>query len=145
MTDSIVATELVPNVPGIIPYVPEEVAEFDTLVARFKGGDLTEQELVGHRLVRGVYGQRQPDRQMMRIKIPLGFLHAKQLEVLGEIIEKYAPLGKGHFTTRENMQLHHIPLLDTTAIMRLLGSVGLTTREACGNTVRNVTGTPKQA
>src|ERR1041384_484291 len=126
MTDSIVATELVPNVPGIIPYVPEEVAEFDTLIARVKAGVLSEDEFVGHRLLRGVYGQRQADRQMMRIKIPLGFLHAKQLEVLGDVIEKYAPLKKGHFTTRENMQLHHIPLLHATTIMRLLGSVGLT-------------------
>ena len=62
---------------------------------------MSDQEFVGHRLVRGVYGQRQPDRQMMRIKIPLGFLHANQLEVLANVIEQYAPLGKGHWTTRE--------------------------------------------
>ncbi len=131
---------LTPNIPGIIPYVPEEVAEFDSIIAKFKSNEMTEQELVNHRLPRGVYGQRQPDRQMMRIKIPLGFLHANQLDVLADVIEKYAPLGKGHFTTRENMQIHHIPLVDTTTIMRMLGAVGLTTREACGNTVRNVTG-----
>src|SRR5262245_40263098 len=131
---------LTPNIPGIVPYVPEEVAEFDSLLERVKSGEMTEDELVGHRLLRGVYGQRQPDRQMMRIKIPLGFLHAKQLEVLADVIEKYAPLVKGHFTTRENMQIHHIPRADTPTIMRMLGPVGLTTREACGNTVRNVTG-----
>jgi sulfite reductase beta subunit-like hemoprotein len=132
--------EMIPNVPGIIPYVPEEVAEFDTLIARVKAGVLSEDEFVGHRLLRGVYGQRQADRQMMRIKIPLGFLHAKQLEILADVIEKYAPLKKGHFTTRENMQLHHILRVNTPTIMRMLGGVGLTTREACGNTVRNVTG-----
>ena len=132
--------EMTPNVPGIIPYVPEEVAEFDTLLDQVSSGQMTEDELVGHRLLRGVYGQRQADRQMMRIKIPLGFLHARQLEVLADVIQKFAPLNKGHFTTRENMQIHHIPRADTPAIMRMLGAVGLTTREACGNTVRNVTG-----
>ncbi len=133
-------TELTPDVPGIIPYLPEEVAEFDTLITRVKAHDLNDQEFTGHRLLRGVYGQRQPDRQMVRIKIPLGRLDGPQLEALAEVIERFAPLRKGHFTTRENMQLHHVPLDVTPALMRILGPVGLTTREACGNTVRNVTG-----
>ncbi|MSR05680.1 MAG: nitrite/sulfite reductase [Gemmatimonadetes bacterium] len=133
-------TELTPDVPGIIPYFPEEVDEFDTLIARVRVKDLDDKEFTGHRLLRGVYGQRQPDRQMVRIKIPLGRLDARQMEVLADVIEQFAPLGHGHFTTRENMQLHHVPLDGTPTLMRMLGKVGITTREACGNTVRNVTG-----
>src|SRR5919198_269332 len=131
---------LTPNVPGIIPYLPEEVNEFDTLIAQVKSKQLSNEEFTGQRLVRGVYGQRQPDRQMVRIKIPLGRLDGPKLEALAQVIERFAPLAKGHFTTRENLQLHHVPLDVTPAIMRILGPVGLTTREACGNTVRNVTG-----
>jgi sulfite reductase (ferredoxin) len=131
---------LTPNVPGIIPYLPEEVDEFETLIAWVKSKQLSDEEFTGKRLVRGVYGQRQPDRQMVRIKIPLGRLDGPKLEALAQVIEQFAPLAKGHFTTRENLQLHHVPLDATPAIMRILGPAGLTTREACGNTVRNVTG-----
>ena len=94
------------------------------------------------RLRQGIYGQRQADVQMMRIKAPYGGLTADQLDALGELAERYAPLRKGHVTTRENFQFHHIKLEDTPDAMRLIGDVGLSTREACGNTVRNVTGCP---
>ena len=127
---------------GIIPYLPEEVDDYETTVARFRKGQLSEADFQVYRLRRGVYGQRQAERQMVRIKIPLGCLTADQLEVLGRLVDEYAPLRKGHFTTRENLQLHHILLDDTHEMMRLLGAVGLTTREACGNTVRNVVGCP---
>lgn len=120
-------TELTPDVPGIIPYLPEEVAEFDTLIARVRAHDLTDAEFTGHRLLRGVYGQRQPDRQMVRIKIPLGRLDARQMEALADVIEQFAPLGTGHFTTRENIQLHHVPLDATPKLMRILGAVGIIT------------------
>ena len=83
-----------------------------------------------------------PDRQMVRIKAPFGGLTARQIEVLGEVCEKYAPLKKGHLTTRENVQIHHVPLDETPDLMRMIGDVGLTTREACGNTVRNVVAHP---
>tara|TARA_A100001037_G_scaffold104672_1_gene95153 strand:- start:2596 stop:4179 length:1584 start_codon:yes stop_codon:yes gene_type:complete len=79
---------------------------------------------------------------MMRIKAPFGGINADQMDALGILSEKFAPLGKGHVTTRENFQFHHIPLENTPEIMRLIGDVGLSTREACGNTVRNVTGSP---
>jgi sulfite reductase beta subunit-like hemoprotein len=79
---------------------------------------------------------------MIRVKVPGGILTPEALEALGEIAEKYAPLGKGHLTTRENVQYHHVPLPDCATVMRLLGDVGLSTREACGNTVRNVVGSP---
>src|SRR6185436_5635528 len=130
---------LTPNVPGIVPYLPEEVDELDGMIARFGQGEVSHEEFQGYRLLRGVYGQRQADRQMVRIKIPLGKLTSEQLEALGQAITEFAPLGRGHFTTRENLQLHHVALGDTPALLRLLGRVELTTREACGNSVRNVT------
>lgn len=132
-----------PRRGAIIPYKPEEVDEFEQEVKRFRSGEWQENAFMAFRLKRGVYGQRQPDAQMFRIKIPFGGLNADQMGVLGDLAEKFAPLKKGHVTTRENIQMHHINLDDTPEMMRRLGAVGLTTREACGNTVRNVTGCPK--
>ena len=120
----------------------EEIANFEEQKERFKAGNFEETTFMRFRLRQGVYGQRQPDRQMVRIKAPFGGLTARQLEVLGEVAEKYAPLKKGHLTTRENIQYHHVPLDETPALMRDIGDVGLTTREACGNTVRNVVAHP---
>ncbi|HIN06885.1 MAG TPA: nitrite/sulfite reductase, partial [Dehalococcoidia bacterium] len=79
---------------------------------------------------------------MIRVKIPGGILTPEALDVLGDIAKDYAPLEKGHITTRENVQYHHIPLDRCPEVLRLLGSVGLSSREACGNTVRNVIGSP---
>ena len=90
------------------------------------------------RLRMGVYGQRQPDAQMFRVKIPGGLLRSDQLEALAEIAERLTLLKKGHITTRENIQLHHLKLEGADEAMHILDSVGLSTREACGNTVRNV-------
>ena len=128
---------------GVIPYLPEEVDELETEIKRFLKGDWPDEaEFTKYRLLQGVYGQRQPDAQMSRIKIPFGGLTADELDVLGQITEQYAPLKKGHVTTRQNIQIHHVKLTDTPTILRMLGEVGLTTREACGNTVRNVIGCP---
>jgi len=127
---------------GIIPYIPAEVDEYEETVTRYRAGLEAEEHFRAYRLRRGVYGQRQPERQMFRIKIPLGCLSADQLEVLGRLVADYAPLRQAHFTTRENLQLHHIPLEKTPDMLRALGRVGLTTREAGGNTVRNVVGCP---
>ncbi len=124
----------------IIEYFPSEVEEFEAGVKRFQAGDWDPTDFMAFRLRQGVYGQRQPDVYMFRIKIPFGGMTAEQLDMMGEIVERFAPLNKGHVTTRENIQLHHIPLEDTPEMMRMLASVGMTTREACGNTVRNVTG-----
>ena len=124
----------------IIDYYPSEIEEFEAGVKRFQAGDWDPTDFMAFRLRQGVYGQRQPDVHMFRIKIPFGGMTAEMLDMMGDIVERFAPLNKGHVTTRENIQLHHIPLEDTPEMMRLLASVGLTTREACGNTVRNVTG-----
>ena len=128
---------------GVIPYLSAEIDNFEREMTAFLAGEYEDpNEFRAFRLQHGTYGQRQPDNQMMRVKIPYGGLTADQLDVLGEIAERYTPLGRGHFTTRQNIQYHFVRLLDTPAVMRLLGSVGLTTREACANTVRNVTADP---
>ncbi len=128
---------------GVLPYVPEEVDDFETEATRYLNGEWpSEAEFIMYRLVRGVYGQRQPDVQMMRIKVPGGAMTADQMDAFGELVSKYAPLKKGHVTTRENIQVHFVKLDDTPHVMRILGKAGLVTREACGNTVRNVAGDP---
>lgn len=119
-----------------------ELDDFEAQKNKFKSGEWAETEFMRFRLRQGVYGQRQPDRQMIRVKAPFGGLTADQMDVLGEVAEQYAPLKKGHLTTRENIQYHHVPLDETPDVLRTLGDVGLTTREACGNTVRNVVAPP---
>ena len=133
-------TEWKPRVQGIIDVMPEEIDEFETEMERFRAGTFDPTSFQSFRLKQGVYGQRQPDVHMMRVKVPFGGLKADQLDALGEVSARFAPLNKGHVTTRENFQFHHVPLPDTPEFMRVIGDVGLSMREACGNTVRNVTG-----
>ena len=127
---------------GIIPHVEHEIERLEEESAAFEAGQKDAAEFTPFRLRQGVYGQRQADVQMIRVKIPGGILTPEALEALGAVAEEYTPLGKGHITTRENIQFHHIPLAQCPAVLRLLGEVGLSTREACGNTVRNVVGSP---
>ena len=133
---------LAPAAPAIIPFMEDEIQRFDAEVDRFRAGELDNTVFTPFRLRQGVYGQRQPDVQMIRVKLPGGIISAEMLDCFGDIAERYAPLQRGHITTRENIQLHHIPLEQTSEVLRLLGAVGLSTREACGNTVRNVVGPP---
>ena len=119
-----------------------EIANFEDQVKLFQAGEKDEVEFLRFRLRQGVYGQRQPDRQMIRVKLPFGGVTADQMDVLGEASEKFAPLKKGHLTTRENVQYHHVPLGETTDLLRMLGDAGMSTREACGNVVRNVVAAP---
>jgi sulfite reductase beta subunit-like hemoprotein len=140
---SLESPEIYENVPGqIIPILEREFDDFDTRAAGFLRGDETEEQFIGFRLKQGVYGQRQEARQMIRVKLPLGGVNPDQLDAFGAIAEQFAPLRKGHITTRQNIQYHHIPLADAAKVIRILGTVGLSSREACGNTVRNVTGDP---
>ena len=129
-------------IPSIIQYRDEEIIEYEEKVKSFRNGDIPEAEFMAFRLRLGVYGQRQADSQMMRVKIPGGLVHAEQLDALAEIAERHTPLNKGHITTRENVQFHHLLLEGATEAMRTLQAVGLSTKEACGNTVRNVTACP---
>ncbi|MBP38171.1 MAG: ferredoxin--nitrite reductase [Chloroflexi bacterium] len=119
-----------------------EIANFEDQVKLFQSGAKDEIEFLRFRLRQGVYGQRQPDRQMVRVKLPFGGVTAHQLDVLGEVAEKFAPLKKGHITTRENIQYHHVPLGESTDLLRTIGDAGMSSREACGNVVRNVVAAP---
>jgi len=136
--------EVVENVPGhVIPILEREFDDFDTEAARFQRGDLDGDEFIKFRLRQGVYGQRQPDVQMVRVKLPMGGVTPDQLDAFAAVIEDYVPLRKGHLTTRQNIQMHHIPLPEAAQLIRELGDAGLSSREGCGNTVRNVTGDPR--
>lgn len=131
-----------PEKQRVLKVDAEELNDFEAQKNRFKSGEWGETDFMRFRLRQGVYGQRQPDRQMIRVKAPFGGLTADQMDVLGEIAEQYTPLKKGHLTTRENVQFHHVLLDETPDLLRTIGDTGLTTREACGNTVRNVVAPP---
>ena len=129
--------------PGfILPVIAEEIDEFEGRAKKFRVGDEEPTAFQLYRLSRGVYGQRQEDNQMMRIKLPYGGVTADQMDSFAEVSEKYSGLGRGHITTRENFQFHFVNLDDTAEVMRVIGESGLSTREACAHTVRNVTGCP---
>src|ERR1700760_156528 len=141
---SLETPEVIENVPGhVIPILEREFDDFDTESTRFLKGQLDGDEFIKFRLKQGVYGQRQPDVQMVRVKLPLGGVPPDQLDAFADVIEKYVPLRKGHITTRQNIQMHHVPLPDMTKLIRELGDAGLSSREGCGNTMRNVTGDPR--
>ncbi len=135
--------EVYENVPGdIIPILEREFDDFDVEAEKFLGGDLTEEQFIGFRLKQGVYGQRQADVQMIRVKLPFGGVTPEQMDAFAEVVERFAPMNKGHITTRQNIQIHHIPLRQAAEAIRILGDAKLSSREGCGNTVRNVTGDP---
>jgi sulfite reductase beta subunit-like hemoprotein len=121
--------------------VRQEIETFRQKAAAFLAGDIPEDDFRPYRLKHGIYGQRQPGVQMVRCKIPGGLLTAAQMEQLARISETFAA-GKGHITTRQNMQYHFVPLAQVADLMHMLADVGLTNREACYNTVRNVTTCP---
>jgi sulfite reductase beta subunit-like hemoprotein len=131
------------NVPGhIIPIIEREFDDFDNEAEEFLAERLPENEFIGFRLKQGVYGQRQPDVQMVRVKLPFGGVTPDQMESFADVVERYAPLNKGHITTRQNIQIHHVPLRDMESLIREISATGLSSREGCGNTMRNVTGDP---
>jgi sulfite reductase beta subunit-like hemoprotein len=121
--------------------VREEIETFRARSQEFLAGEITEDEFRPFRLKHGIYGQRQAGVQMVRCKIPGGLLTAPQMEQLGRIADEFGG-GRGHLTTRQNIQYHFVPLGRVPGLMHLLADVGLTNREACYNTVRNVTVCP---
>jgi sulfite reductase (NADPH) hemoprotein beta-component len=110
-------------------------------LGRFERGEISAEAWRQFRLVHGTYGQRQDDVHMQRVKVPQGVLSADQLLALAEVAEAHSR-GFVHVTTRQNVQLHFVALHGAEAAMRRLAEVGVTTREACGNSVRNVTACP---
>ena len=131
------------DVPGhIIPIIEREFVDFDNEAEKFLADELPENEFIGFRLKQGVYGQRQPDVQMVRVKLPFGGVTPEQMDAFADVVERWAPLDKGHITTRQNVQIHHVPLRDMEDLLKVISEAGLSSREGCGNTVRNVTGDP---
>ena len=116
----------------------DEAAEFNAQARRFLDGDIDEDTFRTFRLRRGIYGQRQPGVQMVRIKIPSGIVNADQLRAMAEVAGEFGH-GIGHITTRQDVQIHFVPLVRVVEALERLAYSGLTTREACGNSVRNVT------
>ncbi|MBI5512351.1 MAG: nitrite/sulfite reductase [Deltaproteobacteria bacterium] len=131
-----------PNAP-LLPRFSDarDIDEFLEVLGRFERGELSSDAFRKFRLTRGVYGQRQEGVQMLRVKVPQGVLFPAALEALGAVAEDVGH-GLGHVTTRQNLQFHFIPMAEMERALRALDAAGLTTREACGNTVRNVTACP---
>src|ERR1700747_3716831 len=151
------------------PHLAAELDIFENEVALKKAGKIEDKLFAETRLRRGSYGQRYDNGQrhdgltqralpyptpgpkgpdtvwdapgMQRIKIPFGGLNPDQMEVLADVAEEYSD-AICHITTRQDVQLHYVHIEDTPDVMRRLASVGITTREACGNSVRNITACP---
>jgi sulfite reductase (ferredoxin) len=133
---------------GITPIIPaprdldaeqqRDVERFERAISQYLAGEIGEDVFRVMRLNNGIYGQRQGGtNQMVRIKLPAGTITPEQLDMMAHVSDTYSR-GWGHITTRQNVQVHYVELTRVPELMRLLGSVGLTTREACGDTVRNV-------
>ncbi|UII21121.1 nitrite reductase [Fulvivirga ligni] len=116
----------------------KDIRELETKIEAFKTGQIDEERFKAFRLARGVYGQRQLGVQMFRIKLPYGKLTGEQLVRIADLSEQYTN-GNLHATTRQNIQLHYVHLDDTPEMWAKLEETGVTTKEACGNTVRTVT------
>jgi len=119
-------------------FVEDELANYERQIKKYRAGELGETKMQKLRLQFGTYAQRQEGVQMQRIKIPGGYLTADQLTRLADTADRYAS-GFIHFTTREDAQLYYLQLEEAPALLRSLAEAGITTREACGNTVRNIT------
>ena len=120
----------------------KDLDAFIETLDRYERGEISADAWKAFRLVNGVYSQRQEGEAMMvRVKIPQGILAPRQLRALAEVADRFST-GRGHLTTRQNIQFHFIPLGESSEALAVLASAGLTTREACGNSVRNVTTCP---
>ena len=119
-----------------------DIDEFVDTLGKYERGEISAEDWRKFRLVRGTYGQRQPEAvHMLRVKIPQGILTSAQLRAFAGVATSYSR-GFAHITTRQNVQLHFVPLAQVEDAMRALAETGLTTREACGNSVRNITACP---
>ena len=119
-----------------------DIDEFVDTLGKFERGEISAEDWRKFRLVRGTYGQRQPEAvHMLRVKIPQGIVTSDQLRALAGVATSYSR-GFGHISTRQNVQFHFVPLADVEAAMRAMADAGITTREACGNSVRNITSCP---
>ena len=120
----------------------EEIDRYEEVVHAFLNGEMDGERFMSFRLQHGIYGQRQDGVHMVRIKAPGGRLNPDHLNTIADCAEGYGQNKLAHVTTRQDFQLHYVPTKDTATVMRRLGAAGLTTREACNNTIRNVTACP---
>ena len=137
-------TRALKTVPGVNPDMAidlfADIAKFEEMLAGYQAGRIEEDVFRVFRLNNGIYGQRQGGtNQMVRVKVPYGAITADQLDLLADVIDDHSR-GWGHITTRQNIQFHFVELAEIPEVMRRMAEVGLTTREACGDTVRNVQG-----
>src|SRR5690606_33462569 len=123
------------------PIVEQEIIELEKKIRAYREGNIVEDRFKSLRLARGIYGQRQPGVQMIRIKLPFGKVTFKQLLKIADISDEYAS-SNIHFTTRQDIQIHFVSLDRTPELWAKLAEDDMTLREACGNTVRNVTASP---
>jgi sulfite reductase (ferredoxin) len=132
-------------IPTISPKVSDaakkDIIDLQQKIERFQQGEIEEDKFKLFRLTRGVYGQRQPGVQMIRIKLPYGKVTSNQLRKVADVSDKYAT-GNLHLTTRQDIQLHYVKMTESPALWAELEEENVTLREACGNTVRNVTASP---
>ncbi|WP_127141180.1 HEPN domain-containing protein [Flagellimonas marinaquae] len=120
------------------PVVEKDIIELEKKIRQFKGGEMDEEKFRSLRLARGVYGQRQPGVQMIRIKLPYGKVTSNQLLRIADVSDEYSR-GRLHITTRQDIQIHYVDLERIPELWAQLERDKVTLREACGNTVRNVT------
>lgn len=120
------------------PVVARDIIELERKIRQFREGELDEEKFRSLRLARGVYGQRQEGVQMVRIKLPYGKVTANQLRRISDVADEYST-GRLHITTRQDIQIHYVDLERTPELWAELERDEVTIREACGNTVRNVT------
>jgi len=120
----------------------EELDRYRNSVQSYLNGDIDAERFQSIRLQQGIYAQRQADVNMVRIKMPGGRLNPHQARTIAETATRFSRIDTAHITTRQSIQLHYVPLEDTPAAIHRLATAGLTTREACNNTVRNITACP---
>ena len=120
------------------PIVQKEIIDLEKKIHAFRGGKIDDERFRSLRLARGIYGQRQEGVQMIRIKLPYGKVTSEQLRRITDVSEKYST-GRLHITTRQDIQIHYVSLDRTPELWADLAKDDITLREACGNTVRNIT------
>jgi len=121
------------------PIVQKEIIDLEKKIYSFRNGQIDDERFRSLRLARGIYGQRQEGVQMIRIKLPYGKVTSEQLKRITEVSDKYST-GRLHITTRQDIQIHYVSLDRTPELWSELAKDDITLREACGNTVRNITG-----
>jgi len=123
--------------------VEEEIRRFEENISKLRSGQMDPDDFRKFRLENGIYGIRNyTDKQMVRIKIHCGEITSDQLDAVADLAEDFTPIQLGHITTRQAIQIHKVPLENIPEVIRRVNASGLTTREACGNTVRAVTACP---